>query len=122
MVGGKRQESVRDIINLFSNTYNVDNDFDQNLLCEVGNILESNQSSLPNVQGMPNCSSNLTDNTRNKEIGCSTKNYVQDIDDHYEQNLLFQTENLLQNNEVKDIDLCINFTVLKAAHLNKNGD
>ena len=69
---------------------------------------------------MPHCSSNLTDNARNKEIGCSTKNYVQNTDDHYEQNLLFQTENLLKNNEVKDIDLCITKTV-EAPHFNKNG-
>ena len=86
---------------LFSETYNVDNDFDQKFLCQVENILEINQSILSNVRGMPQCSSNLTDNTRNKEIRCSTKNYVQNIDDHYEKNLLFQAENLLQNNEGK---------------------
>ena len=41
---------------------------------------------------MPHCSSNLREYTRNNEIRCSTKNSVQDIDDHYEQNLLFQAE------------------------------
>ena len=52
MVGGKRQESDRDIINLCSNIYIIDNDSMKTYFAnQVENILESNQSSLPNEQG-----------------------------------------------------------------------
>ena len=63
MVGVKRQESARDIINIFTDTCNIDYHFDPNLLYQVEHMFE-------NSYGQSDCSSNLMA----METGSSTKN------------------------------------------------